>query len=92
MELIKDFDCTVDYHPGKVNVVADALSRKTIDRLAGTICYNLQSLVAFREMNVQFEVCNRMLVATMQVKPVIMDEIRDAQLNDPYLLKMKSKV
>ena len=40
----------------------------------------------------QFEVCNGVLVATMQVKPVIMDEIKDAQLNDPYLQKMKSKV
>ena len=33
----------------------------------------------------QLEVCNGVLVATMQVKPVIIDEIRDAQLNDPYL-------
>ena len=78
MKLIKDFDCTIDYHPKKVNVVVDALSRKIIDRLAGMVCYNLQSLVALREMNVQLEMCNRVLVATMQVKPVIMNEIRDA--------------
>ena len=24
MELIKDYDCVIDYHPGKANVVADA--------------------------------------------------------------------
>ena len=40
----------------------------------------------------QFEVCNGVLVATMQVKPVIMDEIIDAQLNDPYLQKIKNKM
>nr|GEZ23252.1 hypothetical protein [Tanacetum cinerariifolium] len=27
-ELLSDYDCDIHYHPGKVNVVADALSRK----------------------------------------------------------------
>ena len=30
MELIKDYDCVIDYHLGKANVVAKALSRKTV--------------------------------------------------------------
>ena len=30
MELIKDYECTIDYHPGKANVVVDALSRKSV--------------------------------------------------------------
>ena len=29
MELIKDYDMRLHYHPGKANVVADALSRKS---------------------------------------------------------------
>jgi hypothetical protein len=36
IELIKDYDCTIEYHPGKANVVAYALSCKnkaTLKRL-----------------------------------------------------------
>ncbi|GJZ06111.1 putative reverse transcriptase domain-containing protein, partial [Tanacetum coccineum] len=29
LELLSDYDCELRYHPGKVNVVADALSRKS---------------------------------------------------------------
>ena len=34
MELLSDYDCTIQYHPGKVNVVVDALSRKSMGSLA----------------------------------------------------------
>ena len=44
LELIKDYDLDLQYHPGKANVVADALSRKvyvnglTVGELPNDLC------------------------------------------------------
>ena len=38
LELFKDYDCIIDYHSGKANVVADALSRKLISALSLNHC------------------------------------------------------
>ena len=34
MELLEDYDFALHYHPGKANVVTDALSQKTSGMLA----------------------------------------------------------
>jgi hypothetical protein len=50
LELIKDYDLEVHYHPGKANVVADALSQKaqcnclTIDSKVTSLCDELRKL------------------------------------------------
>jgi hypothetical protein len=50
LELIKDYDLEVHYHPGKANVVADALSRKShchclsIEVFSDTLCWELRKL------------------------------------------------
>ena len=38
LELFKDYDCIINYHPGKANVVVDALSRKMIYALSLKDC------------------------------------------------------
>jgi hypothetical protein len=50
LELIKDYDLEVHYHPGKVNMVADALSRKahcyclSIETFSETLCWEMRKL------------------------------------------------
>jgi hypothetical protein len=38
LKLIKDYELEVHYHPGKANVVADALSRKAHCNYLPTVC------------------------------------------------------
>ena len=52
LELLKDYDCSILYHPGKENVVADALSRKSAGSLAHI---NVQRRPLYRELDQLFD-------------------------------------
>ncbi|KAL2252742.1 UNVERIFIED_CONTAM: Transposon Ty3-G Gag-Pol polyprotein, partial [Sesamum indicum] len=56
IELLKDYDCTIDFHPGKANVVTDALSRKSSSTLANLGSHNQTLLLEMRSMNTKLEV------------------------------------
>ena len=56
MELLKDYDCTIEYHPGKANVVADALSQKLIGNLHYIHVTRMPILLKLRRLNVKLRV------------------------------------
>ena len=58
VELIKDYDYTIEYHPGKANVVAVALSRKPTANLASIKAVQLPLLLEFKELNAELTIDN----------------------------------
>ena len=56
MELLKDYDFSLQYHPGKVNVVADALSRQPQRLLATLLIREWRALETIGEYDLQVAV------------------------------------
>ena len=88
MELLKDYDCSILYHPGKANVVVDALSRKSSGSLAHI---NTERRALVRELHelidqgLQWKVTKKCLVAQFRVRSVYLDRVKIAQRRDPQL-------
>jgi hypothetical protein len=52
MEYLKDFDFDLKYHPGKANVVADALSCKTLSQ-AEVMMHTCKLYEKVRDLNLE---------------------------------------
>ena len=95
MELLKDYDCTIYYHPGKGNVVADALSRKV--RAKTTMAHlevtPFSEMIALRKMNADLGVLNDgTLLVTLKVRLVLLDRIQEAQGQDKSIQRFKKQI
>ena len=68
MELNKDYDCVIDYHLRKANVVEDALNRKSIQML--------------RALNAHLSLSDEgAIVAELIAKPDLLNRVLEAQKN-----------
>ena len=75
MDLIKDYDMKLHYHPGKANVVADALSRKSYVNtlIAGGLPQEL--IDDLRDL--RLEIVPQGFVAAMEIQSTLLGKIRE---------------
>ncbi|KAA0061624.1 ty3-gypsy retrotransposon protein [Cucumis melo var. makuwa] len=89
LELVKDYDCKILYHPGKANVVADALSRK-VSHSAALITRQAPLHRDLERAEIAVSVgAVTMQLAQLTVQPTLRQRIIDAQSNDPYLVEKR---
>jgi hypothetical protein len=90
LELIKDYDLEVHYHPGKANVVADALSRKahchclSLEIFHETLCCHI--------INLNLEIIPQGSLNLISIESTLQDRIIMSQLHDDGIKIIKQKL
>ena len=74
LELIKDYDMKLHYHPGKANVVADALSRESY--VNTLVSGGMPKELAEDLRELLLEIVPRGFIATMEVQSTLLGKIR----------------
>lgn len=93
MELRKDYDCTIHYHPGKANIVVDALTKKSSASLACLTIGRKLLLRELKKMKVEFMVHGTcFLLAQLKVKPTLINQIKESQFTDLQPVKISEEV
>jgi hypothetical protein len=84
LELIKDYELEVHYHPGKANVIADALSRKAHYNYLLAVCLTGEESIT--------RVLPNLSLFNITLTPTLRDEIIDAQKDDEGMDHIKKRM
>jgi len=92
MEFLKDYDFKLLYHPGKANVVADALSRKTVHTTRLMIS-EVELLEKFRDMILQVDLGPESIrCSALTISSNFLDSVRERQLLDANLNRVREQL
>ena len=77
LERIKDYDCSINYHPGKANVVADALSRKSSGFSAALLTTQKEIIKDLRRMGIEIIMGDsQVFMASLTIQPTLIKKIK----------------
>jgi len=86
LEYLKDFDFQLSYHPGKANVVADVLSRKTL-HMSALMVKELELIEQFRDLSLVCELTpDSVRLGMLKLTSSILEEIKVGQKEDLELV------
>ena len=99
LELMKDYDVTILYHPGKANVVDDALSRKTpsmgslavLSIMERPLARDVQ-ILANSLVRLQISEESDEMIAFIEARSSLVEQIRAHQFDDEKLCLIRDKV
>ena len=86
LELVKDYDCEIFYHPGKANSVADALSRKEGTQLMAIQVFHSELQKEISELELEIVIGS---LANLTIQPTLFEGIKEVQLTDLELVKIR---
>jgi hypothetical protein len=89
LELIKDYDLGINYHPGKANVVANALSRRSHLNMLATRELLPEFCTEFEKLNLGW--VSNTKVIEMEVESTLKQDIRKGQLEDAKIQEGTNK-
>jgi hypothetical protein len=87
LELIKDYELEIHYHPGKANVVADALSRKSQVNMLVAYLMSYELAKEFDRLSLGF--LNNTQGVTIEFEPTLEQDIRKGQKDDEKINKIR---
>ena len=75
IEFLEDYDFTLHYHPGKANVVANALNRKSRGVLASIASQEWQMLEAVGQFRLQYDEQAQGTLGSLMATPSLLSRV-----------------